>query len=317
VPHVDAPGGTAPHVETPTTTGGPHTPPVHDPHTGTGTGTDGTTTPHQPTTNGHAPEWDGATHPDGRPDVTQVPPEHWNDPAYDPSHPHYDGTPRGEYGNVGTVDPDVPSPSGLTNSGRLIDPNVIPEALRPFVDNGSVINDHGVLRLADDVQLTFNRTNPAHDLDEFLRQGHLQEQALRQQSLDDWETRITDYESGGRSEATAQANYRAAQIQLLADGLEHQRGLSPADALAEANRQMTGQAALHGPDQRPGGNPLQFTGMGDAGVNSSYGWGWGRGRNALRLRQAMDLLLDSAGIPDELLGDVRMNVRIVVNNTLP
>ncbi|WP_456821097.1 polymorphic toxin type 15 domain-containing protein [Cellulomonas sp. URHB0016] len=87
--------------------------------------------------------------------------------------------------------------------------------------------------------------------------------------------------------------------------------------MAQAERQMSDQAALHGPDQRPGGNPLQFTGMGDRGVNSSYGWGWGRGGNAVRLRRQMDLLLDSVGLPDELLGDVRMNVRIVVQDGLP
>ncbi|MBO9554927.1 hypothetical protein [Cellulomonas sp.] len=39
--------------------------------------------------------------------------------------------------------PDVPSSSGLTHRGRLIDPDVIPAELQPFVDNGTVIDDHG------------------------------------------------------------------------------------------------------------------------------------------------------------------------------
>jgi hypothetical protein len=56
--------------------------------------------------------------------------------------------------------------------------------------------------------------------------------------------------------------------------------------------------------------------MGDQGVNGSYGWGWGRGGNAVRLRRQMDLLLDKVGLPDELLGDVRMKVRIVVQDAL-
>ena len=50
-----------------------------------------------------------------------------NDPQHDPTHPRYDSLSHDSHGNIGTVNPDVPSESGLTNSGRLIDPDVIPE----------------------------------------------------------------------------------------------------------------------------------------------------------------------------------------------
>lgn len=84
-------------------------------------------------------------------------------PRHDPSSLQYDGTPRGEHGYVGTADPDVPSPSGLTHSGRLIDPNVVPPQLQHYIDNGVVINDDGVLRLRDSVDVTFTLKNPNHD----------------------------------------------------------------------------------------------------------------------------------------------------------
>ena len=67
-----------------------------------------------------------------------------------------------------------------------------------------------------------------------------------------------------------------------------------------------------GPDQAAGGNPLQFTGLGDAGINRSYGWGWGKGRQAEILFTEMRDFLNGYGIPDDLLGDVRMNVNIRV-----
>ncbi|MGY4645323.1 polymorphic toxin type 15 domain-containing protein [Cellulomonas sp. URHB0016] len=303
-------GTTVPHVETPTTNGTPHTPPVHDPHTGAGTGTDGTT-PHQPTTNGHAPEWEGGTHPDGRPDVTQVPREHWNDPAYDPSHPHYDGTPRGEHGNIGTVDPDVPSPSGLTDSGRLLDPNVIPEELRPYVDNGTVINDNGVLRLADDVQLTFERKKAWHDPAEFLRQLDLQERAINQMSLGNWTERFDAFVE----RLNNQGPYRAQQITLLADRIMAERGVSHGQAVELAGQELARQDPLHGPDQRAGGDPFQFTGMGERGVNRSIGSQWKTLADDMRLgvRDA----LRASGLDPKLWGDVRMSVKFDLRDVAP
>ena len=52
--------------------------------------------------------------------------------------------------------------------------------------------------------------------------------------------------------------------------------------------------------------------MGDGGVNSAYGWGWGQGGNARALGDSMVDLLDEIGLPTDLLGDVRMNVKINV-----
>ncbi|GIG21628.1 hypothetical protein Cch01nite_23520 [Cellulomonas chitinilytica] len=312
VPHVDAPsaggapGATVPHVDT-TTTGAPGT--VHDPHSGTGTGTDGTTTPHEPTTGGHAPEWTGGHLPDGRPDVTQVPPEHWNDPQYDPSHPHYDGTPRGEHGNVGTVNPDVPSPSGLTNSGRLLDPDVIPEPLRRYVDNGTLINDDGVLRLSDPVEITFKRRDLNHDLVEFERQLDLQERALNQMAVGGWAERFDNF-----LRLDNQDVYRAQQIDLLADRLQAEHGLTRAQALDQATAAMRDQHPLHGPDQRAGGDPDQFTGMGDGNVNMSIGAQWPKTTRAGVLRTGIAEQLAEMGIPKELLGDIRLNVKLNLLN---
>jgi len=69
---------------------------------------------------------------------------------------------------------------------------------------------------------------------------------------------------------------------------------------------------LHGPDQVAGGNPLQLTGLGDSAVNRSYGWGWNQGLNRESLLRQMQTSLESSGIPDQLLGDIRMNVNIKV-----
>lgn len=311
-PHPHGPGATVPHVDPPSTGGAPGTPPVHDPHTGTGTGTgtDGTT-PHQPATGGHAPEWTGGHTPDGRPDVTQVPREHWNDPQYDPSHPHYDGTPRGEHGNVGTVDPDVPSSSGLTHSGRLLDPDVVPEQLRPYVENGTLVNDDGVLRLAEPIEVDFTRRNAGHDLVEFHRQLDLQERALNQMSLENWTERFDSFVS----RLDNQGPYRTEQIRLLADRILAEQGVSHPRALELAEQQLARQDPLHGPDQRAGGDPDQFTGMGDRGVNRSIGSQWKTRADDLRL--AVRDALRASGIDPALWDDVRLNLDITLTDIVP
>jgi hypothetical protein len=56
--------------------------------------------------------------------------------------------------------------------------------------------------------------------------------------------------------------------------------------------------------------------MGDARINSSFGNQWGRQGLAERLSDGVDRRLASSGIPPDLLGDVRMNVRIEVRDAL-
>jgi hypothetical protein len=78
--------------------------------------------------------------------------------------------------------------------------------------------------------------------------------------------------------------------------------------MARAKADTHGQDALHGPDQVAGGNPQQFTGMGDAGVNRSLGRQWGSGGQAKALNRQMTAALADSGIPFELWGDIRVKV---------
>jgi hypothetical protein len=242
----------------------------------------------------------------GRPAVADVPTEHWGDPLYDPANPRYDGTPRGEQGYVGTVDPDQLSASGLTDSGRLHDPNVVPEALRPYVDSGVVVNDNEVLRLAEDVQVVFDRINPNHDLAEFTRQLDLQERSLNQMSVDEWTARFDEFVE----RVSNQGPYRRSQVAAIAERLEQAEGLNHHTAVAQARAELAGQDPLHGPDQIAGGNPDQFTAFGDRGVNRSIGRQW---RDRIeRLGDLVDELLAESGLPMELRGDVRLGVELQV-----
>lgn len=211
-------------------------------------------------------------------------PERRGDPRHDPLHPEFDGTWRDANGNVETVNPDVPSSSGLTNSGRLIDPSEIPQPLRESVDmspdrsgNQPLVVQDGVIHFRESVDLTFDRSNPAHSLAEHQRQVGLQERAIRQLTAEEWMQNRVQYESSGR--VGSESAYRSEWVNARADSLlGEQPGLTRAEARALAENELAGRAALHGPDQVAGGNPNQFTGFGDARVNSSLGSQWG-GRN--------------------------------------
>ncbi|MDQ0648624.1 hypothetical protein QFZ53_002820 [Microbacterium natoriense] len=142
----------------------------------------------------------------------------------------------------------MPSESGLTNSGRLIDLDNIPEPLRPFVDADPrvVIVRDGVLYFADHLDITFNRINPAHDLSEVLRQVGLQQQSMRQLTAGDWDANIERFETDGRLDT--QVGYRDAWVSARSQALQNE-GLSPQDAIAAAKAELDGQVGLHGPDQ--------------------------------------------------------------------
>ena len=235
-----------------------------------------------------------------------------NDPQHDPTHPRYDSLSHDSHGNIGTVNPDVPSESGLTNSGRLIDPDVIPEQLRPYLEAEppAIVLRDGVLYLADRVEVTFNRKMAHHDLVEFVRQVDLQEQAMRQLSASDWGANIDRFEAEGRLDT--QVKYREEWLSSRTRALEAQ-GMTPELAHSTAKTELEGLVGLHGPDQFPGGNPNQLTGFGDSGVNSSLGAQWGSGL-ARKLREQLEAILEDSGIPAELLGDVRLNIELKVND---
>lgn len=235
------------------------------------------------------------------------------DPQHDPLHPHYDSLSHDGRGNIGTVDPDVLSESGLTHGGRLIDPDVIPEPLRRFVESDPpviVVRD-GVLYLADNIEVTFNRNVSHHDLGEFTRQVDLQEHAMRQLNLSEWDQNVRNYHTqGGRLET--QRGYRKAWIEARIEALEAD-GYPTGSARRMAKAEIKGQVGLHGPDQVAGGNPKQLTGFGDGRINSAIGSQWGKGLGQQLQRQLQKAIGDS-GLPAELLGDIRLNVSLKVND---
>ncbi len=94
------------------------------------------------------------------------------------------------------------------------------------------------------------------------------------------------YNEEGRSKE-GNAAQKAARKQALSDKIAEYRKKTIYDrkkaeyrkmtyneAKTEAEKWLKTQAALHDPDQIAGGNPLNITGMGDKGVNSSIGSQW-------------------------------------------
>ena len=74
---------------------------------------------------------------------------------------------------------------------------------------------------------------------------------------------------GKAAQQAARENAYMEQVRKL-----RKEGLSLEEAEKNAEKWLKKKAALHNPDQIPGGNPLNIGGMGDKGINSSIGSQW-------------------------------------------
>ncbi|GHU61364.1 hypothetical protein FACS189418_0900 [Clostridia bacterium] len=126
----------------------------------------------------------------------------------------------------------------------------------------------------DEIEVKFNQ-NPKHDSVEFARQLKAQEDGMNQLTVDEYLTNRDRYLAEGRA-LEGNAVQQAVREQALTDKIEEliDSGKTIEDAVKQANDWMDTQAALHNPDQIAGGNPLNISGMGDKGINSSLGSQW-------------------------------------------
>ncbi|MFB9954145.1 polymorphic toxin type 15 domain-containing protein [Cellulomonas denverensis] len=172
--------------------------------------------------------------------------------------------------------------------------------------------EDGVLRLPEPAHIEFSRNLPEHDFAEFQRQVGLQERALNQMSAGEWWGNVEDF----KGRVDNQAAYRRRQVTLLAHRLREDFGLTAREARAQAKNTLANLEPLHGPDQRPGGNPQQITGMGDAGVNRSIGSQWASSGLADALKQKVLESLVNSGVPPQLWGDVRISVEFTARDAV-
>ena len=206
------------------------------------------------------------------------------------------------------IDPDAPSESGLTNSGRLTD-GTVPEQLQSLVDDGVVRVDDGVLRLAEPVRVEFDtpalQANPV----EAQRQLSQQAQGLSELNAGRWLDNFEAHQPGATRVDPPMHGAVRDQLKELRVGQLEDLGFEPDAARGMADAEYKTKALLHSPDGVAGGNTFGYTGMGDRGVNSAIGSGW-NGRRRTDLFEQIESQLE--GIPPEFWGDVRLDVELRV-----
>lgn len=200
-----------------------------------------------------------------------------------------------------------------------------------------VVEPDGTLRM---------RTSVPHDFvtdthtGEYSRQVHMQERQVRDmtyQELEDngaargaWEDHREEIKEQNEHLATGQTKqpvpaeygapetraYRKEVLEARAQEIKQQaqalgERLSIRQARAMARDEYSNLAALHGPDRIVGGYKDLFTGFGDRPINSALGAHWRSEWEGFDrvLREA----LSDAGIPRDLWGDIKLNVRFTVN----
>ncbi|UFU06279.1 polymorphic toxin type 15 domain-containing protein [Ruania halotolerans] len=147
-------------------------------------------------------------------------------------------------------------------------------------------NTDGTYRMSEPESPDPFTRNPDHDAGEFADQLAMQQNGLNRLSIREYLDNRANYDRHGRQDESLQSLYR--------------------DELRRAGYDVKGMAVLHGPDQIAGGHPYRVDGLGDSGVNSSFGAQWkDRARD---LQTAIEAA--TAGIPSDLLPQVRVNVTL-------
>ncbi|MBC2259578.1 hypothetical protein HCB51_15050 [Listeria booriae] len=156
------------------------------------------------------------------------------------------------------------------------------------------------------MEVTFKR-NPKHDPAEFARQLADQEKGMNELTVSEYLANREKYLAQGRALEGNSAQKIARENSYLDKVNELRRsGMSLEAAEKEASSWISGQAALHNPDQIAGGNPLKVDGLGDKRVNSSIGAQW-----KYRIDVVDEQILKSAkNMSKDAMDSTKLNVRL-------
>jgi hypothetical protein len=169
---------------------------------------------------------------------------------------------------------------------KIGDTYFVDDPLTQHFDAQRYFEAHGIDPNA--TALTTPDGTPVTYAQEYARQLSLQEAGLNDLTVSEWQLNMNDYNVHGRMNTGDQA--------------------ARADALDGADIPGEQVNILHGPDQRAGGRPEVYDGLGSAGVNQSIGAQWRT--FAPDLQRA--IRETTAGIPPDLLPFVHMNVRLTM-----
>ena len=234
-----------------------------------------------------------------------LPEEKLNHPRFDPTHPEYFGVARGGSGISGPVLPNAsPSVTELTNKGALIN-GQLPDELAPLITgpDSPLVLDYGVLRVRGITEIDVPASFASRDSDEMLRQLALTENGTNDTSVRDALAQLEEYRAKTHRIDPHSAWKQNMNLAFIND--EASRGVSV--TMEEARRRYSDLAGIHSPDQVGGGDGYGVAGWGHTHENGRLGsmWQHVRGNYASTVRQQ----LESAGIPEGLWDDIRMNVQ--------
>ena len=147
--------------------------------------------------------------------------------------------------------------------------------------------DMSVPRISEEpIELDMSFKSDKVNVDEFYSQGHMQEDALNNLTVEEYFNNYNSRVQNGRAAAgtEAQREYRFIAKEITTDDLmEANPALSYQEARKMATETYRKSAALHNPDQIAGGDPTQIHAIGGSRENSVFGALWGKGRRAEQL----------------------------------
>ena len=163
--------------------------------------------------------------------------------------------------------------------------------------------DMSVPRISEEpIELDMSFKSDKVNVDEFYGQGHMQEDALNNLTVEEYFNNYNSRVQNGRAAAgtEAQREYRFIAKEITTDDLmEANPALSYQEARKMATETYRKSAALHNPDQIAGGDPTQIHAIGGSRENSVFGALWGRGRRAEQLHDKIVELTENM-TPEEM-----------------
>lgn len=163
-------------------------------------------------------------------------------------------------------------------------------------------------RIEKQVEIKF-KIKEKFDATEYRRQLKNQEDGLNKLTIQEYLDNIKEYKANGRGTEAAKIQKKVRQdaLDYKIQELRREKHLNYSEAQKQAEEWLKTQAALHNPDMRAGGNPLDVTEVGDARINSSIGSQWGNGNAELLETQIRDLI---ETIPSEEYTTTYLNVKL-------
>lgn len=214
-----------------------------------------------------------------------------------------------------SFDTKYPQPSDSWQPDSWKNDKISDSEVKPSYADGdlSKLENDSAEKMKEEVQVKMTCKEHLQDKKaEYERQVKGQEEGLNNLTLKEYLENREKYKENGRDKVTGDKAQQKAREEAYQDRVTANRenGMTREASETEAEEWLSGQAALHDPDQIAGGHADRITGVGDTNVNSSIGAQWKVKIEAVD--NAVNNYIKENNLSKEDLANTKLNLKIEV-----